>query len=342
MRLEQSFIDKVEKYIEEGYVSKRKHPEYPIYVLNYTAATQFEWKWDEVTSLCRGLVVDEDYNIVARSLPKFFSYEQLEGKLPEGEFVVEEKMDGSMLLAFEYEGNLVTATRGSFESEQAKKGAEFLKDWEAEKDWTFVFEIIYPENKIVVNYDFEGLVLLAVVHVEGFEVGDKILGAVDFEGIARRPKIYSFNSLEEILSHKEDNLEGFVLRYKSGERVKIKLEDYKRLHRLITGFNEKDVWEALKAGTLEKVLEEVPDEMYDWVREVEKEIQSKFDEIRLEAMVKMKDLGDRKENALYYQTCKYPGLMFNLLDGKDITDNVWKMVKPKVTQTFKVVGEDSN
>jgi hypothetical protein len=34
--------------------------------------------------------------------------------------------------------------------------------------------------------------------------------------------------------------------------------------------------------------------------------------------------------------------MFNLLDGKDISEAVWKMIKPKVAQTFKVVSEESN
>jgi len=31
-----------------------------------------------------------------------------------------------------------------------------------EEGYTYLFEIIYPENKIVVNYDYSGLVLLAV------------------------------------------------------------------------------------------------------------------------------------------------------------------------------------
>lgn len=335
-------IEELEKAVEEGYVSKRKHPTFPIWIYNYTAKTQFEWNFNEVTLNCRGLVLDEEYNVIARSLPKFFSYEQLGGKLPEGKFVVEEKMDGSMLLAFKYEGQIVTATRGSFESEQAIKGKELLPSNfdEVSEGFTWVFEVIYKENRIVVNYDFEGLVLLAIVDKGGIEHPN--IGAyAELFGFAR-PKVYSFSSLEEILKYEEPNLEGFVLHYKSGERVKIKLEEYKRLHRLITGFNEKDVWEALMNGKLEAVLEEVPDEMYDWVRQVESDLTEKFNEIRTDAMSVMKDLGDRKSNALYYQTCKYPSLMFNLLDGKEIAPAIWRMVKPKVTQTFKVVGEDSN
>jgi RNA ligase len=336
-------VTKLEEYISKGLVSKRKHPKYDIYILNYTAATQFDWLWDEVTLNCRGLVVDGDYNIVARSLPKFFSYEQLNGKLPEGEFVVEEKMDGSMLLVFNYQGEILTATRGSFESEQALKGKELFADkFIPNVGETWIFEVIYNQNKIVVNYDWEGLALLAVVYLDGTEVPSKNLTVVAKSDGFISPKVYSFNSLEEILKHEEPNLEGFVLHYESGERVKIKLEEYKRLHRLITGFNEKDVWEALKEDKLEQVLEEVPDEMYDWVKEVESDLTSKFNDIKIDAMSNMKDLGNRKDNALYYQTCKYPALMFYLLDGKDVEPLIWKMVKPKVTQTFKLVAEESN
>ena len=97
----------LDQALKSGLVSKRKHPKFPIYILNYTAAAQYNWVWTPVTLNCRGLVVDEDNNIVARSFPKFFSYEQLDGKLPPGTFVVEEKLDGSMLMLFRYHDTLV-------------------------------------------------------------------------------------------------------------------------------------------------------------------------------------------------------------------------------------------
>lgn len=345
-------VEELDKAVEEGYVSKRKHPIHPIWIYNYTAKTQFEWSFNKVTLNCRGLVLDESYNIVARSLPKFFSYEQLEGKLPEGNFVVEEKMDGSMLLVFNYKGEIVTATRGSFESDQAEKAKEFLNPetvrlpednsrydsrygYRFESDLTYVFEIIYKDNRVVVDYDFEGLTLLTIIDKTGMEYDSAF---VPFN----RPKVYTFSSLEEILSYEEPNLEGFVLKYFTGERVKIKLAEYKRLHRLLTGVSEKTVWEALKDNKLNELLENVPDEFFNWVKEVQTELESKFKEIKLEAMSNMKDLGDRKENALYYQTQKYPSLMFNLLDGKSIDESIWKLVKPKVTKVFKMVNEESN
>ena len=38
-------------------------------------------------------------------------------------------------------------------------------------------------------------------------------------------------------------------------------------------------------------------------------------------------LGTRKETAMYFLNCKYPGLLFNMLDGKDNTKPIWSVVK---------------
>ena len=36
---------------------------------------------------------------------------------------------------------------------------------------------------------------------------------------------------------------------------------------------------------------------------------------------------------------QYSGLLFSLLDNKDIKDSIWKMVEPKNVKTFKIEGE---
>ena len=172
MRLENEFIKKLEKYIEDGYVSKRKHPRLPIYILNYTAKTQFEWNFSEVTLACRGLVVDEDYEVLARPFSKFFSLEQLEGtdvvasRLKQSVQVMD-KVDGSLGIIFKYNNEIVVSTRGSFESDQAIKATE-LVDRHYKKlikeGFTYLVEIVYPENSIVLSYGtLEDLILLSVI-----------------------------------------------------------------------------------------------------------------------------------------------------------------------------------
>jgi hypothetical protein len=339
-------LEDLEQAIENGLVSKRKHPTHPLYILNYTAVAQFDWNWNDVTLNCRGLVIDEDYNIIARSFPKFFSYEQLDGKLPQGNFVVEEKLDGSMLLVFKYNDEIITATRGSFESEQAIKAYGFLSEdfkTRLHSGESWIFEIIYKENRIVVDYDFEGLILLGVYMTNALNTKavDWLANHFGF----RRPKLYPFISLEHLLNWEEDNIEGFVLHYKNGERVKIKTGDYKRLHRLLTGVSEKTVWEALKADKFNELIENVPDEFYSWVHNVKLNLDIRFKEIYNSAIKDYNRLDwceERKEFALEAVKTVYPSILFKWFDGKNADELIWKLVKPEVTSVFKMVREDSN
>ncbi len=62
--------------IEEGYVMVNTHPELPLMILNYTRKAQFEKYWNEYTLLCRGLIIDQDYNVIAMPFKKFFNYEE--------------------------------------------------------------------------------------------------------------------------------------------------------------------------------------------------------------------------------------------------------------------------
>lgn len=135
------------EYIEKGLVVKNDHPTLPLSIYNYTRKTQYEKLWDNITKSCRGLVLDKEGNVVAKSFDKFFNYEELTlDDIPNESFEVFEKMDGSLLIVFWYEGKWIVASRGSFTSEQAIKGAELLKKYNTDimfRHLTYCFEIIY-------------------------------------------------------------------------------------------------------------------------------------------------------------------------------------------------------
>ena len=172
-------INLINKYVEDGLVVRQNHPEYPISIYNYSRMCQYEGKWDDITLACRGLVLDNEGNVLAKPFPKFFNYEELEGmtfrpsKIPNESFDVFEKMDGSLGILFNYEGEWIMATRGSFTSDQAVRGMEMLLKLPYERlneGCTYLFEIIYKENRIVVDYDYEDLVLLGIVdNADGYE-----------------------------------------------------------------------------------------------------------------------------------------------------------------------------
>jgi hypothetical protein len=165
-------LDTLVKYRDDGWLLSQNHPTLPLIIWNYSQTTQYENYWDEITLSCRGLVTNDKGNIVARGFNKFFNIE--EGKFePTENFEVWEKMDGSLLLVFWYEGQWVVATRGSFTSDQSIKGIELLKKYNTDimfRHLTFCFEILFPQNRVVVDYgDYEGLVLLGTFDKNGKE-----------------------------------------------------------------------------------------------------------------------------------------------------------------------------
>lgn len=138
----------LEKLVEQRFVMKQKHLIHPLWIYNYTNACQWEKNWNEITLQCRGLVLDEEGNVIARSFPKFFNYEELKPEeIPTDEpYTITVKMDGSLILAFKYKGEFIVASRGSFTSEQALKAQTLFTENQIAamaENRTYIFEIIY-------------------------------------------------------------------------------------------------------------------------------------------------------------------------------------------------------
>ena len=152
-----------------------------------------------------------------------------------------------------------------------------------------------------------------------------------------RPKKYSFASLSEVINSQQDNeREGFVLKFQTNERVKFKFEEYKRLHKILTHVSNKSIWESLRDGKpLDEILERVPDEFYKYVKKTEINLKQQYAEVETLAKEEFWNFGDRKTNALYYKTKKSsPSILFNMLDGKDYSGIIWKLLRPKFEKPF--------
>lgn len=324
-------VGAIQAEIEAGYINEQPHPSAPLRILNYSQRAQFDWRWNAETMQCRGLIVDHQWNIASRPFPKFFSVEQLNGIVPVEPFEAYEKMDGSLGILYFVDGKPQIASRGSFTSDQAQRASAMLAarypHARFDPDYTYLFEIIYPENRIVVDYgDREELVLLAIIETATGK--EWPLHAYDsvFPVVKRYDGIEDF---AELMVTQDGAREGFVVRFESGQRVKIKFDEYKRLHKLLTGVSPKAIWELLRSGDdLTKAIERVPDEFFEWVRQTEKCLRAEFAAIEETARSEMTVGGSRKEIAERFKKCQYPSVMFSMLDGRDYSDQVWRMVKP--------------
>jgi RNA ligase len=330
--------------IAEGYVVKQKHPSENLFIYNYTQAAQYERVWNEVTLMCRGLIMDEQFHIIARPFTKFFNLGEQENQaIPNESFEVYEKMDGSLGILYWANGQPAIATRGSFASKQAEKATEMLHTNYAytfsklDPTKTYLFEIIYPENRIVVNYGGqEELVLLAIT--DNLTGKDAPLEDIGFPLVKRYDGINSLGSLKAL---QDDNKEGFVIKFESGVRYKVKFDEYVRIHRIVTQVSSINIWEYLKENQpLNDMLERVPDEFFQWVRETVERMQAEFAAIEATAKAEYKELETRKDTALYFMTCKYPQVMFAMLDEKDHAKVIWKMLEPEYERPFQNAAEE--
>ena len=85
-------LDVLNKYYNDGLLYKQVHPTLPLTIWNYTEKVQYESAWDEITLMCRGLVTDNEGNVVARPFKKFFNIEENK-HTPTDKFEVYDKMD---------------------------------------------------------------------------------------------------------------------------------------------------------------------------------------------------------------------------------------------------------
>jgi len=331
-------INLLQEMLAQGYVIRQKHPTEKLWIYNYSTATQYERVWNEITMQCRGLILDENYQIIARPFEKFFNLGEMENQLiPDEPFDVYEKMDGSLGILYWYQGKAFIATRGSFQSEQSVVGNAILQKKyghliaQLEQDKTYLFEIIYPSNRIVLNYgNLEDLILLAVI--DNATGKDCPLPDIGFSLVKKYNHLQDLQQLEKL---EEENKEGFVVRFKSGLRYKIKFAEYVRLHRIITKVSSISIWEYLRTGqTLAEILEHVPDEFYDWIKQEQANLQAQFQGIEAQCQADYKELATRKETAMYFMTCSYPPVLFKMLDKQNYAPEIWKRLKPKFQKPF--------
>jgi len=334
-------MNDLENMIKEGYVKKNKHPFEDLYILNYTPKTQYEGFWNETTKNCRGLIVDKNNNIVSRCFKKFFNYsevkDQADNYLSNSKYSVYEKVDGSLGISYFIKNKPYIATRGSFESDQAKKATQILSNKKIKLDetLTYLFEIVYPENIIVVNYGKkEDLILIGAIETE---TGKEVDIHENFFGFDVCEKIYC-DSVENLDKNKS-NFEGYVVKFEDGFRFKIKLEDYVRLHKLLFGLSSREIWSCLQAGT-ELDLSNVPDEIFSWIKSTKNKIIERYNQIEYDCqnIFRSIEYKNRKEFAEKALKQEHPGVLFKMLDNRPYSNILWDAVKPDY-YTYKAENE---
>lgn len=383
-------MNELNEMISQKYVRVQAHPLLPLSIFNYTEHAQYDHAWNGVTRLCRGLIVrhHDDDEVIARPFSKFFNHGEPDAPALDLDVPahVSDKMDGSLGILYPLgdsdhvlrPGSFSVATRGSFMSGQAAWATGILRkkypDYRPQDGITTLFEIIYPANRIVLDYkDTEDLFLLGGVDIATGTIFPPEL-IPNWPGPVT--EVMSAVTLRDaLLLPVRENREGIVVRT-GYDMVKVKQADYVALHRILTTTSARNIWEHLAVNACkdvitspkqwaklglgpdraaqvlaagpewkDKMLHGVPDEFYDWFRNTIDRLLLEVDDARVEVTQLFAELsgrheGDRKGFALEAKDHQYSGALFMLLDGREIDTYLWKSVYPEAEKPWGQRSED--
>lgn len=328
MNLYQPTWEEVRKLEKEGLITVKENPEAGLFILNYTNEVQYNYLWTPALEAMRGLIIDKDCNVIERPFTKFFNHNEPRGQWPlDEDYDIFEKMDGSLGILYHYGNTPYITTKGSFFSDHAKKATEIYhakyKDTNLDRNLTYLFEIISDVSHIIVNYDYEDLVLVDIIDKStGKSIKDHF-----WNYPFPRPKYWGRNvPIEDIFAQDQKNREGVI--YKSVQsdfRSKVKFEPYKYLHRIISGLStEKSILALMiEYGDINSFLvqnvrgSEVPDESFEFIKKIEKKIEDRVNQMTEQAYdfyCKIDLNQSRKNLANEFSKYKYPFLLWGFYE----------------------------
>lgn len=335
------FLEKLSEEVKNGYVTVHENPDKKIFNYTYSRLTEQENHWNEITLRTRGLILDSNGRIIFNCPSKFFNFQQNNFandtyERLKDDFKIYEKLDGSAIwVVNDSEYGFVVSSKSSFTSEHAEWAKEIIEQKFKEKDSIFkegicyCFELIHPENRIVVDYGEEKTLKLWGLKTqsgETIELEDNIVDTSYFE----TPKLLGTNNDKTAIDNyiNQKNVEGVVLKGIGDDRIKIKSQTYLELHRIKTECTPNRILELLMSG------KRVSD--YDFPDEFLKEVQT-YEDIYLKKYQQIHNQIESAEKVLHNLSDKEIGLaeidgflksgIFNLRRKKDVSKLIWRKVK---------------
>lgn len=321
----------LEKLCEEYAIKAKRHSEYDnLVLLKYS---QLDSPMGvKVVQQCRGIILDEanGWKVVSYPYDKFFnSGEGHAADIDWNNARVYEKLDGSLMTLYHYDGAWRVASSGLPDAGGNVLNTEdtfktlFWKVWNRlnyklprDTGVCYMFEMMTPYNRVVVRHpesrivlhgarrtsDFRELNPVIVAHQEGWEC----------------VKIHPLGTWDDIMSAVREldpmQSEGFVVADTDYNRVKVKSPQYVAIAHLKDTFSTRRLLEIVRTNEGSEFLSHYPEyETLYWEIRVKYErllgeMQGYFDAI--------KDIDDRKSFALLATKKEYSGGLFGVQFGK--------------------------
>ena len=363
------------KNTEAFYMTETNVLGFNVKMFDYRLASYSDFADNDAFEL-RGLCFVEDNDGVWHRnilMNKYFNRAQTIGWMPEDldhkKIVrVQDKLDGSIISFVKFPNGLTLAkSKMSFTSDQAKmaqevynkdlvdyKGVSKLVEYCYNNGLVSIWELVSPDNQIVLEYTETELVLLQIRVAEtgryltSTEIKElvtrmnlKIRMAEEFSG-----EYKDINFLLKIKAESKESIEGFILTYEDGQMAKIKTDHYLRQHHMIgpDAFRENLLVETILEGSIDDVIAALTaSPKKDAVVELDRLVVQNFNHLvveykRLRGEYFNKYNEDRKEFALKYsRTHELFGCVMKTLNTsfRDIEETAEKAVKTHILNKTK-------
>jgi len=262
------------KIHEEGWLKMNQYKD-QLYIFCYSPKCQYEKFWTPLTLSMRGMVLGREGEVIGQCLPKFFNLSEVPEtraeNLPREDYEIFQKVDGSMISTFynPYEERWQHTSKCSFENEYIEAAYRFLPpkmmantlplsimltsevrfDTDPMRRVTDTHEGLYlitswchswvPPS---IGYTFGAEWARAVL--EGPRTLSEALSSCLDIGIVSKYDDKLENKLESFNSEKDT--EGYVVRFESGFRTKLKTAWYLQLNKVLDDFGPGKARETVK------------------------------------------------------------------------------------------------
>ena len=299
-------LPKLEEYFaaaERGEVSALYSQDRRYVKFKYTAQAIYSGIWKRVTLHARGHVFNvSSGKCVLRPWDKFFNYselvlpdasftptyyasaaegmffpqndgsEKLQGEL--GHFIATDKLDGSLCIAGQVDSEPMVTSSGAIHSDHSEWSRNWLESrnilGKFEPGLTYMFETIADIFLHPIKYDYEGCILLGIIdNATGQELSfDYVEHTAQEWGIAtpQRVDVTSLADAQKFVAGLPANKEGIVITFENGFKVKMKGEEFLKVHKLFHGLTPGYLMENFDIETMtfpDSIMSVVPEEFTD-------------------------------------------------------------------------------
>ena len=283
------------------------------------------------------MVLREDGKLMSFAFPRFFNYHEKECDEVDIENAdILEKLDGSLISVWNDGSDWRVTTRGAFPP--AEQGVDFNVLFRRlftrfdllSKGYTYIFELISKDNRIVTNYEEEFVTFIGMTVLDTMqEVSQNSLDMMGKELGVRRPRRFTATDIDScrvLFEQMKDDEEGLVVVDGNANRFKLKQESYLKMARIMK-LKDQDILDYLVGKVeLDADFDKLP-EVKERIEMVQKRY-NKFKEMVFQTYEGIKDLETQKDFALKAVNFLFSGILFKLRKGIEFTelDLKYKMI----------------